>query len=100
MYTVLFLRPYSLDLNSIEHYWSTLKRELASNAHRYHSVAEAVDSLLQPCAVAYGRVSVNCCTEMSEKVNYCFTVLGDIASKPNLVFNRATARAAALLDTE
>ena len=45
-HTLLFLPPYSPDLNPIEHYWSALKRNLAAQAHRYHSVAETFDSLL------------------------------------------------------
>ena len=45
-HTLLFLPPYSPDLNPIEHYWSALKRNLAAQAHRYHSVAQTLDSLL------------------------------------------------------
>ena len=45
-HTLIFLPPYSPDLNPIEHYRSALKRNLATQVHHYHSVAEALDSFL------------------------------------------------------
>jgi len=44
-HTLIFL-PHSPDLNPIEHYRSALKRNLATQVHHYHSVAEALDSFL------------------------------------------------------
>ena len=45
-HTLIFLPPYSPDLNPIEHYWSALKRNLASNMHLYPSVTDALNSLI------------------------------------------------------
>ena len=45
--TFIFLPPYSPEYNPIEHTWSALKRNIVSQIHRYSSVAEVVDAVLQ-----------------------------------------------------
>jgi transposase len=44
---LLFLPPYSPDLNNIEHTWSPLKHHYAKIQHRYPSPADAVDAAFQ-----------------------------------------------------
>ncbi len=41
---LLFLPPYSPDLNHIEHAWSPLKHHYANIQHRYSSPANAIDA--------------------------------------------------------
>ena len=42
-YTLLFLPPYSPDLNPIEKYWNWLKSKVRSIIHRFKTLAEAID---------------------------------------------------------
>ena len=41
--TVIFLPPYSPDLNPIEKFWSWIKREVRSNMHNFDSLDEVLD---------------------------------------------------------
>jgi transposase len=42
---VLFLPPYSPDLNPIEHFWSLLKKKLREIIENFASLDEAVDAI-------------------------------------------------------
>ncbi len=44
---VLFLPPYSPDLNKIEHYWAILKKYLAKIKHQFPNFLDAVDYAMQ-----------------------------------------------------
>lgn len=47
---VLFLPPYSPDLNPIEKFWANFKRKVQENLKRYLTLAEAVDqTFLEAC---------------------------------------------------
>lgn len=41
---VLYLPPYSPDLNAIEHEWFPIKNRIRKNISRFHSFREAVDN--------------------------------------------------------
>jgi transposase len=43
--TLVYLPPYSPDLNPIERFWSWLKRKIRSIMHNFSSLDEAIDSL-------------------------------------------------------
>ena len=44
---LIFLPPYSPEYNPIEHTWSDLKRNIASQSHCYSSVADTLDVVLE-----------------------------------------------------
>ena len=44
--TLIFLPPYSPEHEPIEHAWSALKRNIASQVHCYGSVEEMIDAIL------------------------------------------------------
>jgi len=44
---LLFLPPYSPELNHIEHFWSWLKRTLAKSLHMFHSFDDALCAAFQ-----------------------------------------------------
>ena len=39
---LMFLPPYSPDLNPIEHYWAWLKKKIRGTAHRFETLDEAI----------------------------------------------------------
>ena len=41
--TLLFLPPYSPDLNPIEKYWANLKAKIKSSVHNFHSLSSSID---------------------------------------------------------
>ena len=43
---LIFLPPYLLEYNSIEHAWSALKRNLAEQVHLYSSIGEIFCAIL------------------------------------------------------
>ena len=43
---LLFLPPYSLDLNPIEKLWANMKKKLKDIAHNFNTLEEAVTSVL------------------------------------------------------
>jgi transposase len=44
---MLFLPPYSLDLNKLEHAWAPLKHHYAKIQHLYASPADVIDAASQ-----------------------------------------------------
>lgn len=42
-YQILFLPPYSPDLNPIEKFWANFKKKVRSNLEKIQSLAEAID---------------------------------------------------------
>ena len=45
-YSLLFLPPYSPDLNPIEKLWANMKKKLKDIAHNFNTLEEAVTSVL------------------------------------------------------
>jgi transposase len=39
---LLFLPPYSLDYNPIEHSWANMKRHLRNNLHNFQSLSDGI----------------------------------------------------------
>jgi transposase len=58
--TLLFLPPYSPDLNLIEKFWANFKRKLASILHLFHSFDDAF-YLPLPASVKGNNHTVPCC---------------------------------------
>lgn len=48
-HTLIFLPPYSPNLNPIEHFWSWLKRKLRKILHLFHSFNDALFECFQVC---------------------------------------------------
>ena len=39
---LMFLPPYSPDLNPIEHYWAWLKKKIRGTVHKFETLDEAI----------------------------------------------------------
>ena len=46
---VIFLPPYSPDLNPIETFWANLKRKIKSIVSQFHTLQEAIDHAFRLC---------------------------------------------------
>jgi len=43
---LMFLPPYSPDLNPIEHYWAWLKKKIRGTVHKFETLDEAISHVM------------------------------------------------------
>jgi len=43
---LMYLPPYSPDLNPIENYWAVMKNHIKKNRHKFDNIVDAIDNTL------------------------------------------------------